>query len=81
MLSLTKEIEKAKLSHNVQSMIRHPSNDHFKQIVSQKDLENCPIAVNDVKNAKAMFGPYIPGLKGWSTQTTPKRVSNVSTYS
>jgi hypothetical protein len=28
-----KEIEKAKLSRNVQSMIGHPPNEHYKQIV------------------------------------------------
>ena len=54
--------------------------EHFKQIVSRNDLQNCPIAadiaVDDVKNAKAMFGPYLPGLKGWSTRKTPKYVSN-----
>ena len=44
--------------------------------MSQTDLKNCPIAVDDVKNAKAIFGPYLPGLKGWSTRKTPKRVSN-----
>ena len=27
-------------------------------------------------NAKAIFGPYLPGLKGWSMQKTPKRVSS-----
>ena len=75
-LTQKKEIENAKLSRNVQSKIGHPSNEHFKQIVSRKDLKNCPIAVDDVKNAKAIFGPYLPGLKGWSTRKTPKRVSD-----
>ena len=69
-----KEIEKAKLSHNLQSMIGHPSNEHYAQIVSRNDLENCPVNPDDVKNAKEMFGPYRPGLKGWTTRKTPKRV-------
>ena len=47
-----KGIEKAKLSRNVQSMIGHPSNEHFKQIVSRKDLTNCLIAVDGVKMLK-----------------------------
>ena len=34
------EIEKAKLFCTIQSMIGHPSNQHYKQTVSQKDLKN-----------------------------------------
>ena len=41
-----------------------------------KDLKNCPIDVDHVKNAKVIFGPYQPSLEGWSTQKTPKRVSS-----
>ena len=59
-----KEIEKAKLSHTVQSMIEHPLNKHYKQIVSQKDLNNCLIDVGDVKNSKVIFGHHQPGLEG-----------------
>ena len=44
--------------------------------MSQKDLKNCPVRVDDVKNAKVIFGPYRPGLKGWTTRKTPKRVSS-----
>ena len=62
-----REIEKAKLYCNVRSMIGHPSNKHYTQIVIRKDLKNCTIDVDDVKSAKVIFGPYQPGLKGWST--------------
>ena len=44
--------------------------------MSQKDLKNCPIDIYYVKNAKVAFGPYQPGLKEWSTQKNPKRVSS-----
>ena len=44
-----KDIEKAKLSHTVQSMIGHPSNKHYAQIVSRNDLKNCPVCVDNVK--------------------------------
>ena len=37
----------------------------------QNNLKNCPIGVDDVKNTKPIFGPYCPGLKGWSTRKTP----------
>ena len=46
------EIEKAKLSCAVQSMIGHPSNKHYKQIVALNDLDKCGIASDNVtKNA------------------------------
>ena len=57
-------------------MIGHPSNKYYKQSVSQNDLKNCPIKTDDVKNAKAIFGQYCPGLKGLSTGKTPKCVSS-----
>ena len=55
-------------------MIGHPLNEHYAQIVSRNDLENCPVNADDVKNAKDIFGPYRPGLKGWTTRKTPKCV-------
>jgi hypothetical protein len=33
-----------------------------------------------VKNAKVISGPYQPGLKEWSKQKTPKRVSIERVY-
>ena len=50
-----KEIEKAKLSRNLQSMIGHPSNGHYAQIVSRNDLENCPVNADDVKMLKTFL--------------------------
>ena len=64
------------MSCTLQSMIGHPSNEHYTQIVSRKDLKNGPVCVDDVKNAKVIFGPYRPGLKGWTTRKTSKRVSS-----
>ena len=57
-------------------MIEHLSNKHYKQIVSRNDLKNCPIGVDDVKNAKVIFGPYRLGLRGWSTRQTPQHVNS-----
>ena len=57
-------------------MIGHPLNKHYKQIVSQNDLKYCPNDVGDVKNTKAICGPYHPGLEEWSTRKIPKCVSS-----
>ena len=37
-------------------------------MVSSESLKNCPVKVNDVTNARAIFGPYLPGLGGRSTR-------------
>ena len=56
--------KKAKLSHTVQSMIRHSLNKHYRQIVSLKDLKMILIDIGEVKNAKVICGPHRSGLKG-----------------
>ena len=59
-----KKSEKAKLSHTVQSMSRHPSNKHYRQIVSLKDLKTCPIEVDDVTNCQSYFWSISTRFKG-----------------
>ena len=39
-------------------------------------LQNCPIDIDDIENAKTIFGPYRTGLKGRSTWTIQKPVSS-----
>ena len=41
-----KEVKMAKLSREMQAMIGHPPDSVFKQIVSDKNLKNCPVEVN-----------------------------------
>ena len=54
-----KEIEKAKFSCTVQSMIGHPSNEHYRQMLDRNNLVNCSIDIDDVKNSKVIFGTYL----------------------
>ena len=61
----TKEdIERAQLARVVQRRTGHPTNEHMKQIASQRSLKNIPIRTSDVANAKTLYGPSVPGLKG-----------------
>ena len=75
-----KDIEKDKLPCIVQSMIGHPSNKHYKQTVSQNELTNWQIDIDDVKNTKAIFRPHGTGLKDRSTQKAPTYVSSERVY-
>ena len=58
-------------------MVGHPSDEKFKQLVSSQSLKNCRLKVNDITNARAIFGPYLPGLGGRTTRRKPKRVEPV----
>ena len=51
-----------------QQIIGYPTSEHLKEIVSQPGITNVPIRASDVANAKAIFGPQIPGLKGKTTR-------------
>ena len=58
-------------------MVGHLPDEKFKQLVSSKSLKNCRVKVNDIKNARAIFGPYLPGLGGRETRRKPGRVEPV----
>ena len=63
-----KEIERAELVRAVQRQMGHPTDEHMKNIASQQSVKNIPIRTTDVANAKALFGPSVAGLKGWTTR-------------
>ena len=67
-----KEIEKAQLARVVQRRCAHPSDEHTKEIVSQRSLKNIPIRTSDIANAKALLGTSVPGLKGWTMRKMVK---------
>ena len=66
-----KEIEKAQLARVVQRRCAHPTDEHMKEIVSQRSLKNNPVSIPDIANAKSLHGPSVAGLKG---RMTRKRV-------
>ena len=69
-----KEVQRAALARIAQSKVAHPPDSKFKQMVSSPSFKNCPVTVNDVTNARAIFGPDLAGLAGRSTRRKPKRV-------
>ena len=69
-----REIQDAVSAREAQAMVGHPPDEKFKQLVSSKSLKNCRVKVNDITNARAIFGPYLPGLGGRTTRRKPGRV-------
>ena len=69
-----KEDKGAHLARIAQSIVAHPPDSNFKLMVSSPSFKNCPVTVNDVTNARTIFGPDQPGLAGRSTIQKPQRV-------
>ena len=60
-----KQVEKAIESRDMQAHMAHPTYDNFKQLVISKFLDNCYVVASDVTNARTLFGPNRPGLRGF----------------
>ena len=69
-----KQVEKAVLAREVQAMVAVPTEAEFKKMVSSKSLSDCPVTVDDVANARAIFGPDRAGLRGKTVRQKPDRV-------
>ena len=63
-----KNIEKAKLSHKMQSMVAKPPYERFKEILIGSSLKNFPVEVKDFSNSCAIFGANRNRLRGASTR-------------
>jgi hypothetical protein len=58
------DISKAKLARSVQKRIGRPSVKDFIRFVRDNLLPNCPITVQDIRNAEMIWGPDLGSLKG-----------------
>ena len=54
---MKKELEKATYAHQAHAMMGHPMDEKFKQLVSSNAIKNCPVTLQDIANATAIFGP------------------------
>ena len=69
-----KEVKRAILARVAQSKVAHLPDSKFKLMVSSPSFKNFPVSVNDVTNARTIFGPDLPGLAGRSTRQKSQRV-------
>ena len=58
------DISKARLARSVQQRIGRPSTKDYIRFVCDNLLPNCPITVQDIKNADMIWGPDLGNLKG-----------------
>ena len=69
-----KQVEKAIAARDMQARLAHPTDDEFKQMVRSKSLDNCSVVADGVTNARSIFGPNLPGLRGKTVRQRPERV-------
>ena len=74
-----REVERAKEVRKLHNHLGQLSETELKGMLQEKDkvshalLRNCDLTLTDMENAKAIFGPSVPRLKGTSVRTKPVR--------
>ena len=66
-----KEVLQAKAARRAQAMMRNPSESNCKGMVSRSMIKNHPITPVDITNARDMFGPDLPSMRGKTVRCTP----------
>eukprot|EP00956_Cyclotella_meneghiniana_P038398 scaffold153893_cov47-Cyclotella_meneghiniana.AAC.1 len=69
------DVSKANLARTIQKRIGRPNTKDFIHYVKSNLLPNCPVTVQDVRNAEVIWGPDLGSLKG----NTVRRKSPVVT--
>ena len=69
-----KQIARAKLARSVYHMAGAPDMAQFRYAIQGNLFRNCPITVEDVKNAEIIFGPSVSTRKGKRKRPSPARV-------
>ena len=67
-------MEKEKLAHELQVMVKHPTDHECKDTASNKMLLNFPITAHEINNANYMFGSKLSGVRGKTLRNKPSRV-------
>jgi len=69
-----RQLDKAVLARKAQAMVAHPPDEKFKQMVSRGSLKNCKVQIQDISNARSIFGHNRSRLKGGTVRKKPERV-------
>jgi hypothetical protein len=69
-----REVLRAKEARRAQALLGNPSEKDYRGMVSSNMIENCPISTSDVSNARAIFGPDLPSVRGKTVRRTPAPV-------
>lgn len=68
------EVEKAILACKAQAMMGNLSESQFKEMVRNKTSKHCPLKLEDITNAHAIFGTDLAGVHGKTVRFKPTRV-------
>jgi hypothetical protein len=72
------EVERAILARKMQARAGHPSETAYKREVSRQSpssiFQNSPVTPKDITNARSIFGPSLPCIKGKWTRGRPDPV-------
>eukprot|EP00957_Ditylum_brightwellii_P000093 6616-Ditylum_brightwellii.AAC.1 len=72
------EYEQAVKAHKLYAMVGCPSMPDFKNMVKMNLLPGSPISLQDVDNAKFLFGMDVGSIKGKTTIKVPELVVDLS---
>jgi hypothetical protein len=68
------EVLQAKEARQGQAMLGNPSEKDFQGLVSGNLINNCPISLSDMSNARAIFGPDLASVRGKTVRKKPAPV-------
>lgn len=74
-----RDVLRARAARELQHRMGQPSDTEIKHLLKEKEkvshalLKNCPLTIDDWENAKVIFGPSVPRLKGTSRRMKPTR--------
>ena len=69
-----REVVKTKEARRAQAMMGNPSEKDYKGMVSNNLIPNCPVSSADITNARAIFGPDLPSIRGKTVRRAPRPV-------
>jgi hypothetical protein len=69
-----RKVLQAKEARRAQAMLGNPSKRDYKGMVSNNLIANCPVTASDVTNARTIFGPDLPSLRGKTVRRAPAPV-------
>ncbi len=69
-----RKVLKAKEARRAQAMMGNLSEKDYKTMVSNNLIPECPITPTDIANARAIFGPDLPSVRGKTVRTRPAPV-------
>ena len=71
----TRQAQAAQEAYTAQSRTANQSERDFNLMVRTGSLRNCPVTPKALSDAKDIFGPHLPGVRGKTVRQPPTRVN------